>query len=101
MPTLPTIKFTTAAIDNLHHNSSSATATTAFHSTGISIFRHPEFDIPEKILTLSNSDDTKDIRMSLPANYKTVKPTKSGKAEYPTQSILTLRLRLINNYFFI
>ena len=33
--------FTTAAIDNTDHNTSSTTATGSFHGTGISLFQHP------------------------------------------------------------
>ena len=32
--------FTTAAVDNLYHNPSSATAHDAFHRTGISLFQN-------------------------------------------------------------
>jgi hypothetical protein len=37
--------FTTAAIDNIDHDPSSATE--AFHDTNISIFQHPEEEHPE------------------------------------------------------
>ena len=33
--------FTTAAVDNIDHNPSSATATGSLHGTGISLFQHP------------------------------------------------------------
>ncbi len=33
--------FTTAAVDNIDHNTSSTTATSSFHGTGISLFQHP------------------------------------------------------------
>ena len=33
--------FTTAAVDNINHNTSSTTATGSFHGTGISLFQHP------------------------------------------------------------
>ena len=33
--------FTTAAVDNIDHNTSSTTATSSFQGTGISIFQHP------------------------------------------------------------
>lgn len=32
---------TTAAVDNIDHNTSSTTATGSFHGTGISLFQHP------------------------------------------------------------
>ena len=34
--------FTTAAVDNIDHNTSSTTATGSFHGTGISLFQHPK-----------------------------------------------------------
>ena len=36
--------FTTAAMDNIDHNPTSTTATTAFHGTSISVFQHPTRD---------------------------------------------------------
>ena len=38
--------FTTAAVDNIDHSPSSVTAQGAFDGTGISLFRHPTFDVP-------------------------------------------------------
>ena len=41
---LPRGLFTTAAMDNIDHNPTSTTATTAFHGTSISVFQHPTRD---------------------------------------------------------
>ena len=40
-PNLLQGQFTTAAVDNIDHNTSSTTATGSFHGTGISLFQHP------------------------------------------------------------
>ena len=36
--------FTTAVMDNIDHNPTSTTSTTAFHGTSISVFQHPARD---------------------------------------------------------
>lgn len=36
--------FTTAAVDNIDHNTSSTTSKESFHGTGISLFQHPTFE---------------------------------------------------------
>ena len=40
--------FTTAAVDNIDHNSSSITAIDPFHGTGISLFQHPNPESEEE-----------------------------------------------------
>ena len=44
-PKLQTGLFTSAAIDSIDHNQSSATATTSFHGTSITIFQHTDHPV--------------------------------------------------------
>ena len=47
--------FTTAAVDNIHYNPSSTTASGSFHGTGISLFQHPSDEMHETTLIASKS----------------------------------------------
>ncbi len=79
--------FTTAAIDNIDHNPSSTTAADAFHSTSISIFQHPEEELPEQGLIFDVGVDQKNVAVELPESYTTIFPAKTVPSEYPLQQV--------------
>ena len=76
--------FTTAAVDNIDHNPSSATAQGAFHGTGISLFQHPgENGIgEERALVVVGNANAKRLAQ-LPDSYTTVQPVILPKAQPP------------------
>ena len=79
--------FTTAAVDNIDHNPTAATAKTSFHGTSISLFQNcPSEGISQENLTISNE---KVKRISpLPEHYTNVKPAGFNKQPKPVgQSI--------------
>ena len=83
-PTLRKGLFTTAAIDNIDHNPSSATATEAFHGNSISIFQHPEQEQSQEVLPLFHKGTEKlDVPLEYPQNYSTIFPAKTVPSEYP------------------
>jgi hypothetical protein len=88
--------FTTAAIDNIDHNPSSSTAKSSFHGTGISIFQHPENNELETLRFKINNSDQYPAKPTLPPQYTTVMPSKSGKPEYPKKPSSLLHESYIN-----
>ena len=75
-PSLQTDLFTSAAIDNIDHDLSPATAKSSFHGTSISIFQHTTVPIEEILDTSINTS-----HMLLRSNYTDIKSTHRGKAE--------------------
>ena len=74
--------FTTSAIDNIDHNSSSNTAKTSFHGTSISVFQHADTPLEHQPFTISHPPGSKcPQRKNLPDSYINIKPTKGGKPE--------------------
>ena len=83
-PSLTKGLFTTAAINNIDHNPSSATAKTSFHGTSISIFQHLESkNTINKVLKISSESELSSLKPSLPKHFTEISPIKSGKSEYP------------------
>ena len=65
--------FTTAAIDNIDHNPSAASAKSSFHGTSMSLFQHsPSQGISQGNLTIEK-EKVKKISL-LPDSYTNVKP---------------------------
>ena len=83
--------FTSAAVDNLDHNLSSATAQSSFHGTTISIFQHPAIPTNRNIFKLEASTSRSE-KMNLPDIYIDIKPTRSVKPEPP--NVLTNQAHL-------
>ena len=77
--------FTTAAIDNLDHNLTSATSQGSFHGTTISIFQHPSDPLPNPLFLLETSNTKRSTRLSLPESFTELRPTAEPKSE-PTQN---------------
>ena len=76
-PNLEEGLFTSAAVDNIDHNPSSATARDSFHGTGISLFQQPSFlneGRTRNIYMEIESIPKKKKLMSLPYEYSTVHP---------------------------
>ena len=75
--------FTTAAVDNIDHNCSSATATDSFHGTGISLFQHPsQEDNSENVFDRVMSKNTKMLQ-PLPDFYINIVPVSCKKVVSP------------------
>ena len=68
-PKLQTGLFASAAIDNIDHNQSSATATTSFHGTSITIFQHTDHSNVPIQYDMNNSITTKTKVPSLLQRY--------------------------------
>ena len=67
--------FTTAAMDNIDHNPSSTTATSAFHGTSISVFQHPTKDNEgEERDKLQFGEEKVKTVPELPDSFTNVKP---------------------------
>ncbi len=86
--------FVTAAIDNIDHNTSSTTATSSFHGTGISLFQTPSLhnqgDCHRQQLCISDQLSRGKMLLKLPESYTNVQPlllpNKDAlipKAEFP------------------
>ena len=61
--------FTTAAVDNIDHNSSSTSAHDSFHGTGISLFQHQDNDfigIDRGVATMQG-DTATNVTINTPA----------------------------------
>ena len=68
--------FTTAAVDNIDHNPSSATAKDSFHGTGISLIQHPSHThggLDRGVPVLNQERSSKSIA-HLPSAYTSVPP---------------------------
>lgn len=69
--------FTTAAVDNIDHNPSSATAVDSLHGTAISLFQHPSSEQegePRQFTTEYNAIKNEKKLLSLPETYANVPP---------------------------
>ena len=69
--------FTTSAVDNIDHNTSSTTAKTSFYGTSISICQHPEPDCAGELreAPMINDDASKVKRVpQLPESFTNVRP---------------------------
>lgn len=69
--------FTTAAVDNIDHNPTSATAHDSFHGTGISLFQHPSAENPGTTrapIDISHAVSSSKSVCQLPEAYTKVAP---------------------------
>ena len=67
--------FTTAAMDNIDHNSTATRATTSFHGTSISLFQYPTLDNKgEKLEPFQITDHSVKKVPELPDSYTNVRP---------------------------
>ena len=78
--------FTTAAIDNLYHNPSSATAESSSHGTTISVFQHADYQLslPSFRVDANNSGRRKQNKLSV--SCTDFQLTVSEKPEPPVSS---------------
>ena len=80
-PNLKVNVFTTAAVDNIEHNTSSTTATSSFHDTNISLIQHPNAEgeaVENASIKLRNVSPAKTIA-PLPSSYTNIPPLSSNK----------------------
>ena len=86
-PKLRANVFTTAAVDNIDHNPSSATAKESFHGTAISLFQHPSFageGLSQGTAIVGGSGDTNSRTLNhLPHYYTEVPPVASSMMKPP------------------
>ena len=89
-PKLCSKLFTTAAVDNIDYNPSSATAKTSFHGTGISLIQHPshafkgysrDFPVINKT-TIATSSSLSRSTATLPVKYTNVLPASIKSKEF-------------------
>lgn len=69
--------FTTAAVDNIDHNTSATTAVSSFHGMGISLFQNPSISNAGGVRAYSDTNITKNVSSweavpELPAEYALV-----------------------------
>ena len=80
-PNLKRNVFTTAAVDNIDHNTSSTTAITSFHGKSISLIQHPNVEgegVSNAIIKRRNLSAAKTIA-PLPSSYTNILPLSSQK----------------------
>ena len=78
--------FTTAAIDNLDHSPSSATAESSFHNTTISVFQHADYHLSLSSFRVNANNSGRRKQNKLPASYTDIQSTVLGKPEPPVSS---------------
>ena len=91
--------FTTVAIDNIDHNSTSSTAQNHFHGTFISVFQHStdKFHLQIQNGLPVELDDCGSAPKKLPHFYTEIQPMPKVKSDIPIQ--LTNTARVYNNTF--
>ena len=82
LPKLQTGLFTSAAIDNIDHNHSSATTTTSFHGTSITIFQHTDHSM-QNVPVQYDMNNSMTTKTKLPSYYTDIEHSKGGKPEPP------------------
>ena len=78
--------FTTAAIDNEGHNTSSATAESSFHGTTMSVIQHADNHLSLLSFRVDANNSGRRKQGRLPVSYTDVQPTVLGKLEPPVSS---------------
>lgn len=78
--------FTTAAVDNIDYNPSSATAKCSFHGTGISLIQHPShesegYDRGVLVINQTTSSSARSV-VPLPSKYTNVPPAALKSKEF-------------------
>jgi len=75
--------FTIGGVDNVDHDPSSTTSRDSFHGTGISLFQHPDKNLPgslrDRPVSAEVSSKEKKILGDLPKSYTTVKPVAENQ----------------------
>lgn len=96
--------FTTAAVDNIDYNPSSATAKDSFHGTGISLMQHPspQFSgLDRGVLIINQTTSSTSLVAPLPSNYTCVLPaelrTKQFSIPPVNSSVRPLDLHILNS----
>ena len=82
--------FTNAAIENLDHNLTSATAQSSFHGTTISICQHSAVPISSLPFWLNTTKADRCTKVSLPESFNKIKPTPEVKPEPSQHTSLTV-----------
>ena len=78
-PSLYSGLFTCVAIDNIGHNSSSATSKSSFHGTSISLFQYPTKKMQNKRFIYT--EGTENLKPSLRKSYTNILTAKNTKPE--------------------
>ena len=88
-PKLKASIFTTAAVDNIDHNTTSISPRDSFHGTGICLFQHPDDNhIGLERETISVPDDSHSTNtLYLPESYTTVPSVPVCKADPPVPKL--------------
>jgi len=79
--------FTTAAIDNIDHNTSSSTAVDSFHGSSVSLIQHPDSPMPVPTLQLSDMSWSRKITGTLPDTFTAVPATGSVICDVPLSTV--------------
>ena len=95
-PKLHSKLFTTAAVDNIDYNPSSATAKTSFHGTGISLIQHPShaFKAYSRDLPVINKTTRATLSSlscstaTLPVKYTNVLPASIKSKEFTAPMVV-------------
>ena len=66
--------FITAAIDNLYHNPSSATAESSFHGTTISVFQHADYHLSMPSFRVDANNSGRRKQGKLPVSHTDIQP---------------------------
>ena len=74
--------FTITSINNIDHIPSSATASSSFHGTSISIFQKVTSKRCKDITLKLNTDINQEIFKNVPVHYTNIFPVKGGKPEF-------------------
>ena len=81
--------FTTAAIDNIDHNSSSTTAQDSFHGSSVSVIQHPDSPLPPLSLPLSDVTWSRKITSRSPDTYTSTPAMGNFMCEMPVSTVNT------------
>ena len=81
--------FTTAAIDNIDHNTSSSTAVDSFHGSSVSIIQHPDNQISRTNMDLFDSSSTRRISSTLPDTFTEIPATGNVACNIPLSTVNT------------
>ena len=90
--------FTITSIDNIDHIPSSATASSSFHGTTISVFQNVTSEKCKDITLKLNTDINQEIFKTLPVYYTNIFPIKGVKPEYPINSKISSLFNRDANY---
>lgn len=83
--------FTTAAVDNIDHNTSSTTAVDSFHGTAISLIQHPTHEcagFDRGVNVINESSPPEKAIVPLPQAYTNVKPVAINKKQLTAPPVI-------------